>query len=101
MSIIQELRSAVSRTVERLVRFREIWSIFGLRDADTWRTLFPPYRGWDVGCYYCACYEDAIKAKRCEHGKLFGWSKCGTTEKPNAGRHGRKPAQGGSNAEQP
>ena len=83
MSIIQKLRLAVSRTVERLVRFREIWEIFGPWCKYTWMTLFPPYRGWDVGCGYCALADDAMRDRRCDRAKQFGYKKCGTTEKPN------------------
>ena len=70
--------------MNRLVRFFEIWGIFGPWDRLTWKTLFPPFRGWDVGCGYCALEEDALKARRCDRSREFRHAgKCGVTEKPN------------------
>jgi hypothetical protein len=85
--------------MKRLVRFFEIWDIFGPWCKYTWMTLFPPYRGWDVGCGYCALEEDAMKARRCDRAKEFGYEKCGTTKKPNVTEQARpkaSPASAGS-----
>ena len=68
--------------MKRIVRFIEIWRIFGPWCKFTWWTLFPPYRGWDVGCTYCELYDDAMKARHCNKAKVHGYEKCGTTEKP-------------------
>ena len=66
----------------RLRRFWEIRSILGFRCPWTWMTLFPPFRGWDVGCLYCAYCEEAMKAGRCERQKEFRYDgKCGVLEK--------------------
>lgn len=71
--------------MKRLVRFFEIWRIFGPWDRLTWMTLFPPFRGWDVGCGYCALCDDALSAHRCDRAREFRYAgKCGVTEKPNA-----------------
>lgn len=62
-----------------LKRFVEIGRCFGWLDVDTWKTLFPPFNGWDVGCGYCAMEKDALKRGRCErHEVMRPDSKCGT-----------------------
>jgi hypothetical protein len=64
----------------RLYRAYEVYHCIGW-DWDIVRTVFPPYRGFDIGCEYCAYHEDAMKAGRCELGKEYGWKKCGRTSK--------------------
>lgn len=49
----------------RIKRAIEVARMFGWRDAWVWRTLFPPYRGWDIGCGYCVHEADALAAGRC------------------------------------
>lgn len=67
--------------MKRIKRFIEIWKAFGLFDKDTWKTLFPPFKGWDVGCGYCAMYGDALKRGKCERYLIMGENaRCGTTE---------------------
>lgn len=72
--------------MKRLTRFVEILGIFGLWDKHTWKTLFPPFRGWDVGCGYCALVGDALKSGRCDRAReLRDGGKCGVTEKKSDG----------------
>lgn len=73
---------SVARFFSKLSRFFEIWDMFGPFHFLTWKTLFPPFKGWDIGCGYCALEDDAIKAKHCKRAEAFGYhGQCGTTEK--------------------
>ena len=66
-------------------RFMEIGRMFGWFDRDTWKTLFPPFAGWDVGCGYCALEAESQRLGRCErHDKMGEWSKCGTLDHDSA-----------------
>ena len=49
----------------RLHRVREVFQIFGLHRL-TWLTVWPPFRGWDVGCGYCDNEQEALKTGHCE-----------------------------------
>ena len=72
--------------MNRITRFIEIWGIFGPFSRDTWGILFPPYRGWDIGCGYCAMEPDAMKARKCARAKAFKYAgACGVTHKPTGG----------------
>ena len=54
---------------------------WGWLDRDTWKTLFPPFAGWDVGCGYCALEAESLRLGRCErHEKMGAGSKCGVLE---------------------
>jgi hypothetical protein len=69
--------------VNRFGRFCNTWSIFGPWDRLTWKTLFPPFTGWDVGCGYCALEESAVKARRCDRSRAFRHAgKCGVASLP-------------------
>ena len=67
--------------IQRIKRYIEIAKYFGWFNSISLRHLFPYYRGWDIGCGYCACEQDAMKSGRCERGIEYGWQKCGTTER--------------------
>ena len=69
--------TANSGCISRLVRFFEIWGIFGPWSTDTWKTFFPPFRGWDVGCGYCRLEKRALRKRHCERAKRMGYAKCG------------------------
>ena len=59
-------------------RFVEIGRVFGWTDKDTWKTLFAPFKGWDVGCGYCLKESEALKLGKCERYRVMGkGSKCG------------------------
>jgi len=59
------------------VRFFEVAAILGFLDKDTWRTLFPPFKGWDIGCYYCDLHDRSVERGVCGYGERRGWKKCG------------------------
>lgn len=62
----------------RLIRITEIWRLFGPFDRDTWKTIFQPFRGWDVGCGYCDLEAEALKQRRCDRARRFHYrGKCG------------------------
>ena len=67
----------VLRRFHTMVRFFEVAAILGFLDEDTWRTLFPPFKGWDIGCYYCDLHDRAVERKACGYGERRGWKKCG------------------------
>lgn len=61
----------------RLLRALELARLFGPFDRDVWRTLFPPYHGWDIGCRVCKHCPAAKLAKRCARGERLEFWKCG------------------------
>ena len=73
------------RKFNALVRFFEVAGILGFLDKDTWRTLFPPFKGWDIGCYYCDLHDRSVERGACGYGERRGWKKCGRVkEESNA-----------------
>ena len=66
--------------MKRLLRALELARLFGPFDPDVWRTLFPPYHGWDTSCRSCKHCPAANLAKRCARGERLGFWKCGETE---------------------
>jgi len=71
-------QSANSGCLRRLVRFFEVWSIFGPWNKLTWMTLFPPFRGWDIGCGYCRLERLALRKRHCERAKrTWYYAQCG------------------------
>jgi hypothetical protein len=75
--VTKNIRTWATRAKARIVRIREIADTFGWTHTITLRTIFPPFRGWDVGCIYCAHEAGSIKAGKCARGKQHGYSKCG------------------------
>ena len=68
----------VRMLLKRIPRAYEIGKVFSWRDPWTRATLFPPYRGWDVGCGYCKHHRKALRNRRCERAEDFEYSgKCG------------------------
>ena len=68
--------------MSRLRRFAWVWSVFGPWHRYTWRTLFPRFRGWDVGCGYCALEAEALRSGRCNRAAMFRYKgKCGTVQR--------------------
>lgn len=71
------MKSSRTHFLRRLVRFAEIWRLFGPASPDTWRTLFPPFKGWDVGCGYCRNEKQALGKRYCRRGELKNYRGCG------------------------
>ena len=67
-----------------LVRFWRMVKLFGWSYRVTWQTLFPPFKGWEIGCDYCGCQAESIRRGECKRGKAFGWVGCGVTDCPHA-----------------
>lgn len=63
----------MSEFIHRIKRTIEIGKTFGWLDRLTWKTLFPPFRGWDVGCGYCRMEAGAL-----EHGACSRYEQMGT-----------------------
>ena len=81
------LMGIVTLLAKRRSRLLEIQALFGVFSKWPWMTLFPPFKGWDVGCGYCALEQDSIKAHRCDRSVEFGHEGfCGVHEKPTAGK---------------
>jgi len=75
-----------TRKLNRLVRFIEFGACLGFLDKDTWRVLFPPFDGWDVGCRYCDLEETSLQHGWCMRGKGMHYRGCGFKREwePNA-----------------
>lgn len=63
--------------MSRLRRAIELSRFFGLFSREVWRTLFPPFRGWSIGCVPCKNCHAARMAKRCPRGERLEFKGCG------------------------
>ena len=59
--------------------FWRMVKLFGWSYKATWRTLFPPFKGWDIGCGYCYLEAESIKRRVCPRGYCHKYKQCGVT----------------------
>lgn len=66
--------------MNRIRRAIELSRFFGPFSSEVWRTLFPPFNGWSIGCVPCIHCQAARLARRCARGERLEFKGCGVTK---------------------